>query len=514
MNKTSLLLILSLIVSMSTLSATFDVTFGGSEIDQGRDVQQTADGGYIFVGSSVSYGPGYWDVWIVKTDENGELEWENSFGGANRESGKSVLLTEDGGYLIGASTESYGAGGYDVWLIKLNSEGTLEWQQTYGGTGRDVLQAAQKTNDGGYVFIAESDSFGAGGDDFWFVKVDAFGTELWNHTFGGTDTDSPYAVQQTTDSGYILSGLTESFGAGYRDMWLIKTDSAGIEEWNTTYGGAEADIAFDAIQTSDGGYLLAGETDSYGSGDYDVWLVKTDESGVEEWQSIFGGVESDKAFGVTEVSTGGYTLIGFTWSFGAGQSDVWLINTDENGEEVWQTTLGGSSSDSGRRVRETPDGGYILAASTYSYGVGNMDYWLIKTNSTGGMTEEPQIPIEVDTPQFVVELEEGETVSDQFTLFNTSDEAVEYSVDVDYEDGSDWLNIATTSNILDGGESDIIELLFDTTNLTIGTYNCEIDITVPGFELTIPVSLTVNEVTSIDNQVALQPQLLGNYPNP
>ena len=267
-----------------TASRRWSRTFGGTNGDGASSVQQTADGGYIVAGSTYSFGAGDSDVYLIKTDQNGEIGkgkgWTKTFGGTNRDPASSVQQTSDGGYIVAGWTESFGAGNIDVYLIKTDRSGSEVWSRTFGGSHLDQAWSVQQTSDGGYIVAAWTRSFGAGGYDVYLIKTDANGDEVWSRTFGGSGWDSVSSVQQTSDGGYIVAGSTESFGAGDRDAYLIKTDADGNEVWSrTTFGGSGWDSGSSVQQTSDGGYIVAGSTNSFSAGWSDVYLVKTDQNG-------------------------------------------------------------------------------------------------------------------------------------------------------------------------------------------------------------------------------------------
>ena len=294
------------------------------------------------------------------------------------------------------------------------------WNKTFGGTKLDDAYSVQQTSDGGYILAGMTHSYGAGENDFWLVKTDSAGNEQWNTTFGGIGVDAAHSVQQTSDGGYILAGMTYSYG--YDDdgiggnFWLVKTDSEGNKEWDRTFGGSSGDFAHSVQQTSDGGYILAGVTYSYGeSGGCDFWLVKTDSEGNKEWDKTFGGSECDGARSVQQTSDGGYILAGGTHSYGAGSGDFWLVKTDSDGTKEWDKTFGGSEVDIAQSVQQTSDGGYILAGTAHSYS----DFWLIKiggTDTTPPPAKATPIAIKGVTPTTTIEATPTHTSTPGFAV--------------------------------------------------------------------------------------------------
>ena len=269
-------------------------TFGGSSADYGMSVQQTTDGGYIIAGFTNSYGAGSDDVYLIKTNYLGVEEWPPppvTFGGSANDHGYSVQQTTDGGYIIAGMTGSYGAGSADVYLIKTYADGSEEWPQpvSFGGSENDYGLSVQQTSNGGYIIAGWTESYPAVSADVYLIKTYADGSEEWPQpvTFGGNNVDLGHSVQQTSEGGYIIAGETHGLAVGTMDAWLIKTDANGDSLWTRTFGENDADEATSVQQTADGGYILAGYTGTYASPtSYDYYIVKTDWDGIEEWHTI------------------------------------------------------------------------------------------------------------------------------------------------------------------------------------------------------------------------------------
>jgi uncharacterized delta-60 repeat protein len=489
----------------------WDKTFGGSEDDSGASVIVTPDNCYLIIGNTMSFGVGKGDIWLIKVDENGNEVWNKTFGGPSFDSGASIIVTPDSSLLVVGSTESYGAGGEDVWLIKtdvngnkvwdktfggleddsgasviaasedsfiiagqtesdifnnvshpigiwlinVDTAGNLQWQNTFGGSNDYGAKAVAMTPEGGCIVLGNIDShfnsdysawiegdiilietdskgikicektFGGSngtignsivvipdgsyivaGSTYYYVGTDAllfnftlshssenptlhyefsptFLENTWTKTYGGDYWDCAYWMEQTKEGGYVLAGATNSCGSGKRDVYLVKTDSSGTADWSRTYGGSNNEEAFSVQQTLDGGYIIAGYMEYSGSANADFYLVKTDSCGGEQWSKTYGGTGDDKAYSVRQAVDGGYIVAGYTESFGAGQSDFYLVKTDSSGKVQWSRTYGGDNNEQAFSLQCTLDGGYILAGYTESFGAGQTDFYIVKTDSQG-----------------------------------------------------------------------------------------------------------------------------------
>ncbi len=383
LNRAGTALILALVLASCHKSQQEGLTYGGTGDDRGSAVQQTADGGYIIAGATNSFGAGGRDVYLVRTTAAGDTLWTRTYGGTNDDAGNAVQQTSDGGYIVAGTTISFGAGDSDVYVIKTNSAGDTQWTRTFGGTRADMGRSVRQTIDGGYIVAGATLSFGVWNHDVYLIKTDDEGNALWSRTYGGSNDDQGNSVVETRDSGYVIVGYTASFGAGNYDYYLIKTNALGDTQWTRTFGGANSDQAYAVCQTSDGGYVATGNADSYGAGSSDVYLVRTNAAGDSLWTRTYGGVGLDWSMAVEQTPDSGLIVAGATGSFGAGNLDVYLIKTNAAGDTLWTRTYGGAEADKGFSMQRTADGGYVMVGVTGSYGAGGEDVYLIKTNSQG-----------------------------------------------------------------------------------------------------------------------------------
>ncbi len=350
----------------------------------GNSVRQTADGGFIVTGGGYSTAPGTdEEIWLIKTDVDGIEVWNSYFGTPAFDFGTCVQQTADGGYIV-CGTENGMDHANVLWLIKTDVNGNEEWIQTLGVEPWEEIDGGnwvEQTPDGGYIVTGFTEIPG-NWTDMWLFKIDSEGTVLWEQTYGeGFYLDRGICVSITSDGGYIVVGVTESFGAGNSDIWLIKTDDLGNEVWNRTFGGISGDEGYEVQETSDGGYIITGSTRN--NDNTDAWLIKTDSEGNEVWLRNFGGPDGDYAKSVQQTADGGYVITGSTSSFGAGGQDVWVIKTDSEGIELWSHTFGGDDVDVGHSIRQTADGGYVICGKTRSFGVHNESVWLIRLAPDG-----------------------------------------------------------------------------------------------------------------------------------
>jgi hypothetical protein len=415
-------------------------TIGGTQIDNFKSIQQTSDGGFILGGSSCSNISGDKtencnggdDIWILKVDSIGNIQWQNAIGGSFFEYLGSIKETNDGGFIIGGYSNSNISGdktenclGYnDYWILKTDAFGNILWQNTIGGDTVDILNSIQQTNDGGYILggISYSNISGdkteniIGERDYWIIKIDSLGSILWQNTLGGNGADDLFSVQQTTDGGYILGGSSTSNISGDKtenclgglDYWIIKTDHFGNILWQKTIGGSSDDLLFDIRQTVDGGYIFGGSSGSnisfYKSENNldpslftsDFWIVKTDSNGTILWDNTIGGSKADRFQSVEQTLDGGYVLGGASISNISGDKtenclgldDYWIVKVDSIGIVQWQNTIGGDSYDGRSSIIQTYNEEYIVGGQSWSCisgdkienCIGGYDFWILKVS--------------------------------------------------------------------------------------------------------------------------------------
>ena len=403
---------------------------GGYGGDDGKSVQQTTDGGYIITGSTSSYGVGDNNIWLIKTDEVGDIQWHKTFSLSDHDSGNYVQQTYDNGYIIiGTTRETTPSPNDNVVLIKTDNLGNESWNRTFGGIQSDIAEACLQTSDNGYIIICKTNSYSVADYNARLIKTNSQGIELWNKTFGGAENDVCEDIQITSDNGFIIVGSTLSYGSGGRDVWLIKTDSNGDMQWNHTYGGILDDLGYSVQQSSDGGYILTGRTKSYGSGNNDVWVIKTNSTGFIQWDKTFGGSDYDVGESIKQFDNH-YIIIGTTASYGAGEDDLWLIRINETGKKIWDKTFGGTSWDRGKDMQINSENDIIFIGNTMSYGFGIENIWFIKTDAHGNITSNGELISKnllteqevssIDGLQYIATISTDTSLKIQFSQDNTN----------------------------------------------------------------------------------------------
>jgi hypothetical protein len=376
------LLLLAMVIAFgadSHCAFGFERVLGGPDLDRGVFVSPTKDGGYVAVGVTKSFSEGDEDVYLVKTDSNGQVLWSKTYGGPDQDNGWSVHETPDG-FVLSGFTKSFGAGDFDFYLIKTDSEGEVDWSRTYGGEGKDRCWALALTDDGGFLLVGETTSSGAGEEDCFLVKTDSLGAELWSQTYGGEKGDRCFSVAQADDGGYVLAGQTYSEGAGDRDVYILKTKVTGELEWSKTFGGVASDVGHYISRTSDGNFVMTGYTTSLATAGDDPYLIKIDAQGKSQWTRVLAMEGVNHTLTGEQATDGGFYLVGFSEYPEKGMNAALLVRADRDGHLDWYKdvlpTNAGRSL--GYTVRATIDGGCVFTGHTTIDSAGNLDLLLVK----------------------------------------------------------------------------------------------------------------------------------------
>ena len=360
-----------------SLHAQWVKTYGGNKGDNVLLIQQTKDGGYIVAGDSNSSGTQYYDLLLLKLDSDGAIEWQNYYRSSYYKNLLSIEQTNDGGYLVGCNGRSFSQE-YEIWIIKLNSTGAIEGQFCLGRATDNIVYCFQQTSGRGFVLGGAYSSLEGEKNNIWISKLSSTADIVWQRLYSGSDDDSLRSIKQTSDGAYIVGGNTLSFGAQGNDIWVLKLSSEGDIEWQRTYGGVDDDSISCIQQASDGGYIIGGDTRSFGAGEDDVWIIKLNSSGEIEWQRTYGGSNEDFIYNIRQTNDGGYIVGGNTQSFGAGAKDFWILKLNPSGNIEWQKTFGTLLDEEANSVQQTSDGGYVVAGNISAFGAGSSDFLVLK----------------------------------------------------------------------------------------------------------------------------------------
>lgn len=366
-------------------------TFGGSDYDAGLSVLETSDGSYIVAGVTTSQINGDQNIWIIKTNNYGDTLWTKIFGGKFNDDCFSMLETTDNGYLICGNMYSSQSDNCNIWLIKTDKNGNTIWNKIIEGSGINRAYAIRKLIDDNYVITGYTSSVAAGNVDILLLKIDIDGNIVWQRTYGGSGDDKAFSLVHTKDGEFVIVGSTDSYGAGRLDMYIVKTNANGDTIWSKVYGTDGFDYGRSIQETSDGGFIVAGYTTPLGNTWGDVWILKINSIGNIQWSKTFGGNYYDFSSCIKEIENKEYLILASTESFGTGASDLWILKIDEQGNTIWDKTYGGFSFEYGSSLEITKDHKILITGKTASYGAGYYDVWLIKIAS------EPDSPSQIET---------------------------------------------------------------------------------------------------------------------
>jgi len=387
-------------------------------------------------------------ITVVDGNVTSRLIWEKTYGGTGDDRAFYLAKAKDG-YLVVGSSSSQISNLTVAWALRLDSKGDAVWNKTYpeasGSELRYVVNAGEDFLLVGNVFLPSGDQNG------YVVKIDGEGNPLWTLTVGGDKVDKLFSAAKTSDGGFILVGLTSSWGAGGSDAWIVKIDGNGEVLWNETHGGKLEDTARGIAVSNDNGFLVVGYTNSFGHGDYDFLLLKINENGTFLWNRTYGGPASDKAIAVAQ-SDAGFIVVGETQSQGAGNVDAWIMSVDSSGQQLWERTLGGANFDTASCIAPTEDGSFLVGGFTFSFGSGMRDFWISKIEQDGRVSWSAAIGRSgYEEAYGVVEVKENEFVSAGWTDFTGQGRYDFYVVDAEVTPDSmgnvAWLIVISVGSV-------------------------------------------------------------------
>jgi hypothetical protein len=371
-------------------------TFGGPFDEEAYSVQQTTDGGFILAGYTDSFGAGYWDAFLVKTNASGDTLWTRTFGGDSYDWAQSVQQTLDGGYILAGTSGSYSPEYNDeVYAIKTDSVGRPQWMHTYGGQYNCYGYCARQTPDGGYIIVGDRGMAVSGNTDLFLIKTNSNGDTLWTKTIGSTSYDCGYCIEPISN-GYIITGARRTLDPYYDDVYLVKCDNSGNVIWEKFYGGTGDDEGLCVQQTGDGGFIVAGYFRSVSTNSKEAWLLKTDSSGDTLWTRTFGDTSgSDEFSSVDQTQDSGYVLVGTTTSWGDIYGNLYLVKTNGSGDLLWYRTYGEEGhNEDGYCIQQISDGNYVIAGETTDLGPDGYNAWLLYVEGpASGIEPLPQIKL-------------------------------------------------------------------------------------------------------------------------
>lgn len=374
--------------TQETLAQTFARTYGGDNNEHAVSAVQSRNGDYIVSGFTDSYGEGKIDIWVMRTDRRGNELWRVYLGDKNNDWPNAMIETRDGHIVIAGHQEKQAGTRYkpelvnDAWVFKLDRNGELVWSETYGGRKNDEAAALVEMADGSFGIAGYSGTFSRGKNDIWLLRLTRDGEKMWAKNYGGKDTEEAHGIIQTPDGNLVVTGYTTSYGNGRADILVMKVDPDGDMIWRRNYGGPGNEAGEAIALTDNGDLLVAGWTNSEGSGSLDGTVLKLNSEGVYQWQRHYGAARKDVFYGLTTLQDG-FAVSGYASDPIHGNKSMWAARMSLNGDLIWDKKYTGQDDDLGHSISRTDDGGFILAGGTKSYAVGQSDMWLIKSDPYG-----------------------------------------------------------------------------------------------------------------------------------
>jgi len=383
-NRSAAVFAVSAFIVIAQAQPTWKCVFGGYAVDEARDIAALGDGGFVVVGSTGSFGNGSSDIYLFKVNATGIREWSALLGGPEIDEAQAIVEMADGGFVIVGSTNGGGLGGYDGLVIRTDPNGSVLWERTFGGADWDFLNTVDRDGSDGIWAGGITYSSGVGGDH-WLVHLDSEGEALITRTYGGLGAEETESLKSTPDGGCVLAGVHTTV-LGDMNAHVLKVNSAAEIEWEGSYGGDSLDLARDIIRTSDGGYSILGSTRSFNPV-VEQYHVKLASTGIEEWVKHWGQVNDQEGYEHVQLSSGEFASIGYVSQGGAGGKDMFLLKSDSQGNFILGQTQGGSQDEFGYALVRA-EGGYVMCGVTLSYGAGQWDVMVIRTNEVGFTTSD------------------------------------------------------------------------------------------------------------------------------
>jgi len=366
------------------------IVIGDTGMEYGKAIVEMGDGGFAIAGHTNSHGHGGYDIYVVKIDKYGNIEWTRTIGTSANEYGHSMIRDSRGNLVVsGFRVSSQNA--EDIYVVKLSANGDVVWVRSLGGNNGEWGDLLAETHDGNYIVGGATHSWNAQMDDIYLIKVDTAGMPLWAKIIGGMHADDGHSIRRTSDGGFVIGGFTSSYGqtpGSSTDLYIVKIDSVGNIEWGRTIGGPASEYGYSAIQTRDGGYVIAGKTFSYGQGGgfSDMYIAKLRSDGSLAWTRTIGGPYNDLAHSVMETSDGFYVVVGETQSFSSHpgmDGDAYIVKLDTAGNIIWSRVVGGHHHDHLHSVIEASNGKYVAIGHTESFGHGMADILVLMIDTNG-----------------------------------------------------------------------------------------------------------------------------------